>query len=94
MKTRIKHPIISGSVYIAEAVIKRLERSAGRRCGCHEMLYEQFFSQEVMGFAAELTQIERNKFLAVVADIHSGFDALSYFLIPDTIAEINETYHI
>lgn len=92
--TRIKHPTIAGCVYIAEAVIKRLERSAGRRCGCHDTLYEQFFSQEVMEFAGELKPTERKKFLAVVADLHSGFNALSYLLIPDTIAEINESYNI
>lgn len=94
MKTRIKHPTTKGAVYIAEAVISRLERNAAQRCGLHDMLYEQFFSQEVMAFAIELNPIEGYKFLSVVADVHSGFDAYSYSLIPETIGEINKSYDL
>lgn len=91
---RIKHPTIVGSVYIAEAVISRLENQAVKRCGSHDTLYEQFFSQEVAEFASTLTQPDREKFLVVVADMHSGFNANSQHLIPKTIAEINNSYNI
>lgn len=93
MKTRIKHPTTKGAVYIAEAIISRMERNAAQRCGLHDILYEQFFSQEVMEFTNRLNPPEGNKFLSVVADRHPEFDAHSYLLIPETIEAISQSYN-
>ena len=70
MKTRIKHPTIKGAVYIAESVISRMEHSAGRRCGLHDTLYNQFLSEEIHEFADSLNNDERGKFIEIASTLH------------------------
>ena len=70
MKTRIKHPTIKDAVYIAESVISRMEHSAGRRCGLHDTLYNQFLSEEIHEFADSLNDGERDKFIEIASALH------------------------
>lgn len=70
MKTRIKHPTIKDAVYIAESVISRMEHSAGRRCGLHDTLYNQFLSEEIHEFADSLNNDERGKFIEIASTLH------------------------
>ncbi|HGK8529475.1 TPA: hypothetical protein ACKWS1_004481 [Yersinia enterocolitica] len=70
METRIKHPTIKDAVYIAESVILRLEHSAGRRCGLHDTLYDQFLSEEIHEFANSLNNDERDKFIEIASALH------------------------
>ena len=90
MTCRIKHPTVCGSVYIAEAVISRLEKKAIRDCGGHDVLYEQFFSREVLDFASTLKTEEIAKFIAAVKEIHAGYLPDGHLLISNTLNEIRE----
>jgi len=67
---RIKHPTTKGAVYIAEAVITRLERNAGRCCGLYDTLYDQFLSEEIYEFADTLNIDERSKFIDIASSLH------------------------
>ena len=90
MKTRIKHPTIKDAVYIAESVISRMEHSAGRRCGLHDTLYNQFLSEEIHEFADSLNNDERGKFIEIASTLHPHIKEYDSYKTLKTISSLQE----
>lgn len=90
MTHRIKHPTTKGAVYIAEAVISRLEHSAGRRCGLHDTLYNKFLSEEIHEFADNLNDDERDKFIEVASSLHPHLKEYDSGQTTDILRQIRE----
>lgn len=74
MGIRIENPNIKGACFIAENILIRLNKDAGRRCGSYDRLYEVFFKESVYEFADTLYPGDRENFLLVAGKAYPGFD--------------------
>jgi len=90
MTHRIKHPTTKGAIYIAEAVISRLERNAGRRCGSYDTLYDQFLSEEIHEFADTLNSDDRDKFIDIATSLHPPLKEYDTDKTKDILNQIRE----
>ncbi|AJJ53085.1 hypothetical protein BZ17_4307 (plasmid) [Yersinia pseudotuberculosis IP 32953] len=70
MGTRIENPNRRGACFIAENILKRLDKDAVRRCGSYDRLYAVFLKENIYEFADTLESKEREKFLFVAREIH------------------------
>ncbi len=82
MGTRIENPNLKGACFIAENILLRLNKDAGRRCGSFDRLYAVFFKENVYEFADAIHPNDRERFLLVARKIYSGFD--------DNVQTLNE----
>lgn len=90
MRHRIKHPTTKGAIYIAEAVISRLERNAGRRCGSYDTLYDQFLSEEIHEFGDTLNSDDRDKFIDIATSLHPHLKEYDTDKTKDILNQIRE----
>jgi hypothetical protein len=74
MGTRIENPNLKGACFIAENILLRLNKDAGRRCGSFDRLYAVFFKENVYEFANTLKSDERDTFLCVARKNYPCFD--------------------